>query len=184
MSAPDAEPAVGDPLDVFLRREGQGLLRFAYLLTGGQGAAAEDLVQAVLARLVRRGIDDLTDPRTYARRSIVNESHSLARRAAAQLRAMSRHGAGAEAEPRSEQSEDRATLFAALRKLTERERAAVVLRYYEDFTDDQIAEVLGCSRPTVRSLVHRALPKLRGDLLPTYRPNADDDRNRNDGSHG
>lgn len=183
MSAPDAETAVGDPFDGFLRREGQSLLRFAYLLTGGQAAVAEDLVQTVLARLVRRGIDDLTDPRTYARRSIVNENHSLARRAAAQLRAMTGHGAGDGVVAGTEQTEDRAALFSALRTLSDRERAAVVLRYFEDLTDDQIADVLGCSRPTVRSLVHRALPKLRTHLQPTYQPGADDDTNRSGGPH-
>ena len=184
MSAPDAEAAVDDPFDGFLRREGQGLLRFAYLLTGGQAAVAEDLVQTVLARLLRRGIDDLADPRTYARRSIVNENHSLSRRAAAQLRALARHGPGEAAEARTEQTEDRAALFAALRTLSDRERAAVVLRYYEDLPDDQIAQVLGCSRPTVRSLVHRALPKLRGHLQPTYQPGAEDDTRRTGGLHG
>ena len=60
--------------------------------------------------------------------------------------------------------EERMAVFAALRSLSERERAAVVLRYYEDLPDQQIAEALGCSRATVRSLVHRALPKLRARL--------------------
>ena len=55
-------------------------------------------------------------------------------------------------------------VFAALRELGDRERAAIVLRYYEDLPDQRIAEALGCSRATVRSLVHRAMPKLRARL--------------------
>lgn len=59
-------------------------------------------------------------------------------------------------------------MLAALEALSERERIAVVLRYYEDLPDEEIAAVLDCSRSTVRSLVHRALPTLREHLRGTY----------------
>ena len=66
--------------------------------------------------------------------------------------------------------EDRLAVLDALRDLTERERTVIVLRYYEDLPDVEIAEIIGCSRSTVRSVVHRALPKLRERLDPTYGP--------------
>jgi RNA polymerase sigma factor (sigma-70 family) len=56
---------------------------------------------------------------------------------------------------------DRAVLLAALRQLPVRQRAVVVLRYWEDLTDTQIAATLGCSPGTVRSQLSRALAKLR-----------------------
>lgn len=149
-------------LDAFVSDRGQALLRFAFLLTGGRAAEAEDLVQTVLTRLVDRGLGGLDDPLAYARRGILNEQRSLARHSEVQRRTHPRlvePDAGSTPGP-----EERMTVFAALRELGERERAAVVLRYYEDLPDQQIAEALGCSRATVRSLVHRALPKLRARL--------------------
>ena len=78
-------------------------------------------------------------------------------------------------------ADDRLAILDALAVLTPRERAAVVLRYYEDLLDQQVAEVLGCSRATARSLIHRATPKLRQKLAGTYdnrgpHPGATDDR--------
>ncbi len=165
----EIEPPREGRLDAFVRDEGQGLLRFAFLLVGGDAAAAEDLVQTVLLRLTDRGIDDLADPRTYARRCVVNEWRSLARRTRTQLRVLSHFGRPATAEDARE-PEDRLAILAALEVLSDRERAAVVLRYYEDRTDAEIAGMLGCSRSTVRSLVHRAVPKLKRILAATYQP--------------
>ena len=69
---------------------------------------------------------------------------------------------------------ERLDVLAALRTLGEKERAAVVLRYWADLPDDEIAETLGCARATVRSLVHRALPRLREQLdLTTTDPAGD-----------
>jgi DNA-directed RNA polymerase specialized sigma24 family protein len=70
-----------DHLDAFVHTEGAELLRFAFLLTAGDTGVAEDIVQAVLTRLVERGVDDLADPRTYARRAVVNEWYTTQRRA-------------------------------------------------------------------------------------------------------
>lgn len=170
-----AEPAASDRLATFVRDEGQALLRFAFLLTGGNTSAAEDLVQTVLLRLVHRGIDDLADPRTYARRALVNEQRSLGRRTMAHVRALSRLGHPADVSRYDTGPEDRMVVLEALTALTDRERAAVVLRYYEDAADVDIAEVLGCSRGTVRSLVHRAMPKLKR-AIEMDRPAPDDPR--------
>ncbi len=163
----EAQPSTGSTLDAFAQAEGQALLRFAFLLTGGNAAASEDLVQTVLLRLVDRGIDDLADPRTYARRAVLNEHRSGGRRVRTHLRALPRlRGAGPATTDPTSAAGDRLDVFTALRSLSDRERAAVVLRYYEDRTDPDIAEILGCSRATVRSLVHRAIPKLKRALDP------------------
>lgn len=133
-------------------------MRFAYLLTG-EAHAAEDLVQTVLERLSRRGIADLDDPASYARRSLVNLHRTIGRRAATYLRIVRR--LPAPEAPASPDVELRDAVRRALGTLSPRQRAAVVLRFYEDRPDEEIAEILGCERATVRSLVARALPKLR-----------------------
>lgn len=158
-----AAGGLGD-LGAFADAHGQALTRFAYLLTGGRDAA-DDLVQTVLLRLLARGIGDLADPLAYARRSLVNEHRDQIRRDA--------HRAAHRATPSDlvrdpPAAEDRLAVLAALEVLTVRERAAVVLRYYEDLADQDIAGMLGCSRATVRSLIHRATPKLRRALDDTY----------------
>lgn len=153
-------------LEAFAREQGQRLLRCAFLLTGGNGAAAEDLVQTVLMRLSARGIDDLDDPFSYARRAMLNEQISGARRASTLRRGLTRIGP-----PHDEvsgPSDDRLSILGALETLSARERAVIVLRYYEDLPDPEIAAVLGCSRVTVRSLAHRANRKLRNELASTY----------------
>jgi RNA polymerase sigma factor (sigma-70 family) len=67
---------------------------------------------------------------------------------------------------------DREVIWSALGVLSHRQRIAIVLRYYEDFTDEQIAQVLGCAQGTVRSLISRALPRLRASIENPKRPSA------------
>ena len=147
-----------DVLAQFCAEHGQPLLRFAYLLTGGRAADAEDLVQSALAGLAARGLSGLDSPAAYVRRSIINEHRSAGRHATVERRV---HPRLVEPSPPVPTPEDRFAVLSALDTLTERERAAVVLRYYEDLPDEQIAATLGCRRATVRSLIHRAMPKLR-----------------------
>ncbi len=156
----------GSDLAEFVSVEGQSLVRFAYLLTGDQ-TAADDLVQSVLLQLSRRGIADVENPRAYARRAVVNLHNSLGRRSGAYLRALGRSGRVPTHVPSETGSvDDRDMLWRALQTLNPRQRVAVVLRYYEDCSDERIAEVLGCATGTVRSLISRSLPKLRDVLLP------------------
>jgi RNA polymerase sigma factor (sigma-70 family) len=159
----ERSPDVAD----FAAAQGDALLRFAYLLTGGDDAEAEDLVYAVLARLVERGLQGLADPGAYARTSVVNAHRSALRRRSVQRRALPRLQVAAESGTSG--SDDRLTLFSALDDLSDRERAVIVLRYYEDLDDQSIADILRCPRTTVRSLAHRAMPKLRARLAETYR---------------
>lgn len=164
----DRRTAAGDAtqaseLTAFVAAHGQQLLRFAFLLTGGDGPAAEDLLYGVLGRLAVRGTADLDDPLPYVHRCLVNEHRSQGRRTRRHQRSLRLLAPRQETVP-APAPEERLAIFEALRELGARERAAILLRYYEDLPDDRIAQVLGCSRATVRSLIHRAMPKLRESL--------------------
>lgn len=142
------------------RRHGMELTRFAYLLCGDR-TRAEDLVQDVLLAMHRRFGDSLTveKPLAYARRAVANANVSWSRR-------------GARAELLTDRAPDRATvdadptdgdaLWQLLQTLPQRQRVVLVLRYYLDYTDDEIAGVLNCRRGTVRSLASRGTATLRG----------------------
>lgn len=161
-------PDLGDEVGSFVDAHGQALIRFAFLLTSGNGPQAEDLVQTVLARLVARGLAGLDDPVAYARRGIVNEHTSAGRHSQVHQRTIPQLVTPQTTTESAARTEDRLTVLTALDALSDRERAAVVLRYYEDLPDTEIATVLACSRPTVRSLIHRAIPKLKAQLGDTY----------------
>jgi RNA polymerase sigma factor (sigma-70 family) len=156
--------AAAESFAAFVDAQGQRLLRLAFLLTSGNGAVAEDLLHTVLLRLQERGIADLDEPTTYARRALINEYTTHLRRTERDRRLQARLVAVDARTTASASPEDRLAILAALRELGERERTAIVLRYYEDLADVDIAAVLDCSRSTVRSLIHRAMPKLRRAL--------------------
>lgn len=156
-------------LDVaaFASDEGPALMRYAYLLTG-RTEDAEDLVQSVLLQLSRDPRRAITSPKAYARRAILNLHRSLGRRSVAHVRALVRSGAHVDVERVDDDTEtlaQRDALWKALDVLSARQRAAVVLRYFEDCSDETIAEVLGCAVGTARSLVSRSLPRLRDHLF-------------------
>ena len=140
-----------------------GLVRLAFGLTGDSWLA-EDLAQTALASAyatwwrVRRA----DDPDAYVRRILINASKRRFRR-------------GRVSEQSSEPGDlpdltvadpaagidERSALMAALAGLPPRQRAVIVLRYWEDMTDAQVGVLLGCSASTVRSQAARALAKLR-----------------------
>jgi RNA polymerase sigma-70 factor (sigma-E family) len=149
--------------DLYVRLAPEGI-RLAFLLTGDR-ALAEDLVQEAFARLVGR-LRHLRDPGAfgaYLRRAIVNlaTSHFRHRRVErAHLERLARDPL-----PGTNPNEDLdQTMHDALLRLPERQRAAIVLRFYEDLSDVQTAEILRCSPGTVRSLVSRAMNTLRSEL--------------------
>lgn len=149
-------------IEQFIAAEGDGLVRYAFFLTR-DADSAQDVAQTILARLVARGIDDLVDPGSYARRAVLNEVRSIRRRSAAHLRALARLGpAPAEVGPTA--AVERIALWSAMRGLSQRHRAALILRYYEGRSDAEIGKILNCSPATVRSLVSRALKHLRKRL--------------------
>ena len=149
--------------DLYVQHAPEGI-RLAFLLTGDR-ALAEDLVQEAFARLVGR-LRHLRDPGAfgaYLRKTIVNLATSHFRRRRVE-RAYLERSAGAR-EPGTNPNEelDQAMHDAVLR-LPERQRAAMVLRFYEDLSDGQTAEHLRCSPGTVRSLVSRGMKTLRSEL--------------------
>jgi RNA polymerase sigma-70 factor (sigma-E family) len=151
--------------DVWVETRVGALLRFAYLVTGSQHAA-EDAVQTALTRACERWsrVRRTDDPDAYVRRMIVNAHVSGWRRfgrrelTVAQVRGVERGLDHAEAVATAD------ALWRACSQLPRRQRAALVLRYYEDLDYSQIAAVLGCTSGTARSHVHHALDGLRAEL--------------------
>ncbi len=139
-------------------------LRLAFLLTGDR-ALAEDLVQDAFVRLVGR-LRHLREPNAfwaYLRRTIVNLATSHFRHRRVERAYLERLAAvpGAHANDNQELDE---SMHQVLLGLPQRQRAAIVLRFYEDLSDVQTAAVLGCSPGTVRSLVSRGMQTLREGL--------------------
>jgi RNA polymerase sigma-70 factor (sigma-E family) len=139
------------------------LARTAWLLTGSS-SEAEDLVQEALVQTFvawRRAKVD--DPMAYARRVLVNRHIDRWRRARRELAAWTRHGVEPDgaAEAGSGAADDRDVLVRLLQGLSRRERAIVVLRYYFDLPEQQVAHELGVSVGTVKSTASRALKRLR-----------------------
>jgi RNA polymerase sigma-70 factor (sigma-E family) len=139
------------------------LLRLCVLLVGNV-ATAEDIVQETFVRAAPR-LPELSEPSVlpYLRRSMANIWKNVLRHRSVELRSMPQL-AREESTPFGEGIEERAAIWAAITRLPPRQRACVVLRYYEELTDREIADVLGCSVSTVKSQSHRALRKLSGEI--------------------
>ena len=144
------------------------VLRFAGVLTGDR-ALAEDVVQEVLIRVHARWqqINRMDRPELYVRKMVVNEFLSWRRRSWRLVPA----GRGADVDDRccpdhAFRHAERDALLAELGKLPRRQRAVLALRYYEELSDTEIAEVLGCAPGTVRGYASRALATLRIELTP------------------
>lgn len=138
------------------------LYRHAYLLTGSH-ADAEDVAQQTLLKAYRSWsrISRLDSPEAYLRRTLVNTFLSdrrpkkrrlelLTDTPPEQVRALGTPG-----------PEDRMTLWPHVKSLPPRQRAVIVLRYYEGLSEKEIADTLGCSRGTVKSTAYHALKTLR-----------------------
>jgi RNA polymerase sigma-70 factor (sigma-E family) len=144
----------------------QRLLRFAVMLTGGRHSA-EDLVQTVFTRAYRKWsrISQVDQPEAYLRRMVLNEFLSWRR--------LLKHGELPVAEPRDVPTDEdigarqaqRDAVWQLLAGLPRKQRAVLVLRYYEDLPDDEIGQLLDVTPSTVRSNASRALAALR-DQLP------------------
>ena len=147
--------------DVY-RAERDGLVRLAYLMTGSQGVA-EDLVQDTFIRVMAR-LEPDASPGAYLRRSVVNACYSWHRRAWREVHpdedTILRPAAGTERPNGSDEGVD-VEMWDALNRLPPRRRAILVMRYYLDMTEADVADVLGCRVGTVKSTTHRALADLR-----------------------
>ena len=154
-----------DELADFVRARYPQLLRRGYLLTGSQ-LAAEDLVQEALARCCaawRR--HPITEPDAYLHRIMVNVliSRSRLRRFREETTAaVPEFGSSDE----TSQYADRDVVWRALQQTAPRQRAVLVLRFYEDMTESEIAACLDITVGTVRSQTAKGLARLR-ELAPT-----------------
>lgn len=138
-------------------------VRLAYLLTGDRDTA-EDICQEAFARVGGR-LGALRDPERapgYLFRTVVNLSRGHGRR----LQRERRLGRKLPAVPTAQLPDlaARDELSRALMRLALRQRTAVFLRFYEDLTEAQAAEALGCTENALRSLTFRAMEKLRDEL--------------------
>jgi RNA polymerase sigma-70 factor (sigma-E family) len=140
------------------------LLRTALALTGGNRADAEDLVQATLIKAYRSWdrISDQAAVDTYVRRAMVNTHISSWRQRRVEEYPTDEIPDRAAADP-SDESDLHDVVQQALDRLPRQMRAAVMLRYYDDMSEPQVAAALGVTVGTVKSTVARAVAKLRED---------------------
>lgn len=147
--------------DAFVVARSPALLRTAYLLVGDEGLA-EDLLQTALTKSWFAWKHITGEPEPYVRRVLVTTSASWWRRRWTRETPTAdpperRSAAGAD------QPMDRQDLWDAIGRLPRRQRAVVVLRYLEDRTEAETAQLLGCTVGTVKSQCAKALAKLRVD---------------------
>ena len=161
--------ATGDPAFLaFVRSRSAALLRSAYLLTGDR-QLAEDLVQTALAKTALRWKRiDQRNAEAYTRRVLYHEQVDGWRRKRVAEAFLGDLPDRPERASETEHADLKLAVQQALLRLGPRQRAVVVLRFFEDRTERETAEILGCSIGTVKSQAHRALATLRAaapDLL-------------------
>lgn len=149
----------------FVANRSTALLRTAALLTGGDRHAAEDLLQNALVKAAGRW-HRIEEPEAYVRQILYRQQISRWR-----LKGWRRETSVAEPPDRAGNSDGtgaadlRLVMRQALAQLTTRQRTVLVLRYFEDLPEAEVARLLGCSVGTVRSTTHRSLRKLR-EVVP------------------
>lgn len=156
--------------DEFAREELPGLVRFAAVLTSDR-ELAQDVVQDALVRAHQRWrrVAAADRPDLYLRKMVVNGYLSWRRRwYQRSVRAASDVTGFAEtaAPDHADRIADADRLVQLLAALSRAQRAAIVLRFYEDLDDGEIAEILGCATGTVRSHISRGLSALRLRIGP------------------
>jgi RNA polymerase sigma-70 factor (sigma-E family) len=134
-----------------------GMVRLAHLLVGSN-AVAEELVQDAFLEVHRRWAR-IDNPAAYLRTTVVNRCRMHGRRRAVEQRYVP-DPLRVVTDPELDET------WVALARLSPRRRAALVLRFYADLPEAEIADALGCRPATVRSLVHRGLQQLRELLEP------------------
>ena len=148
--------------EAYMAARQPGLLRTAYLISGDRHTA-EDLVQTALAKLYLSW-DRVHDRQVldgYVRRIIVNEHHSLWRRAWKKRELTTDSLPDHQTVAHDHDHEQRDALWEFVQTLPRKQRAVIVLRYYEDLSEAEIAETLGISVGTVKSQASRALAAMR-----------------------
>lgn len=166
--------------DRFVVDSAPGLLQAAYLIVRDL-PVAEDLVQECLLRVAGRWprVRRMEHPFAYARRVLVNLAVDEASRGRRRRRELAGFESAlidrgdASAGHRLDAVEDQMGLADALASLTARQRAVLMLRFYQDLTEAQVAEILGCSIGTVKSTTARSLDRLREQMASTSAASAD-----------
>jgi RNA polymerase sigma-70 factor (sigma-E family) len=153
----------GADFDEFVVGAAPGLTRMAVALSGDRGAA-EDLVQDVLERMYVAW-PRIDDPLAYARRALVNASSNRWRRRARRPEHSVATIPEVAVADKSDEHGHRDEVARAVAQLPARQRAVVVLRYLEDQSESETAQILGCSTGTVKSQSARALATLRAVIL-------------------
>lgn len=156
---------LSDDFEAYVAARGQSLMRLAYVLTGNE-SDAQDVVQEALSRALPRWrrIAEADDIDAYVRRMVVNAHVSWWRKfkrkeSPVQEVVLPGRVAGADVETVAKAGNDE--LWAACARLPRDQRAAVVLRYYEQLSFAEIAALTGVAEATARSRVHRGIGALR-----------------------
>lgn len=156
--------ARGSRLEALYAQHVRAAVRLAFLMTGDR-QQAQDIAQEAFVRIAGR-FGDLRNPEAfpgYLRTTVLNLSRGHLRRLRTQRDYLKRAAPG-EAEAPQDVAEDRDEMWRALQRLPYRQRAALVLRYYEDLSERQAADALGCSVSAVKSLVSRGIETLRAGM--------------------
>jgi RNA polymerase sigma-70 factor (sigma-E family) len=171
---------VRSSFDRFVADHGDGLLRAAFLITMDR-QEAEDVVQECLLYVSRRWgrVAGMEHPLAYTRRVLINlalRGSEGRRRRRSELEEEFRDPGADSVELELVATRDE--LRDALRRLTARQRAILVLRYFNDLPEEQVADALGCSIGTVKSTASRSLAQLREliDRAPTREGVTSDER--------
>lgn len=149
------EPVVAHDFDVLFRDERDGVYRTMLAFTGGRTDVAEEATAEAFARAFARR-DELNDPLAWVYRAAFRIATDEVRRDKRQMPAQEIEVLGA--------PEDMSELLEALRRLSPRQRAAIVLRHVADLEMHEVARRMGIATPTVRVHLHRGRAKLRALL--------------------
>lgn len=149
----------------FVANRSSALLKTAVLLSGGDRHAAEDLLQNALIKVAGRW-NRIDEPEAYVRRILYRQQVSRwrlkwPRRELSVAEPPETSGPAVPGTDASAAAELRIVMRGALARLTARQRTVLVLRYFEDLPEAEVARLLGCSVGTVRSTAHRSLARLR-----------------------
>jgi RNA polymerase sigma-70 factor (sigma-E family) len=160
--------------DEYVLARGRALLRFGYLLTGDRHLA-EDLVQEALAHCHRkwRRVEHLGAPDAYVRKAVLRQYLSWRRRRSSTEQVTADIPDRPGPADHASQLALRDELWALLGRLPRMQRAVLVLRFFEDLPDEEIAQLLDCSAATIRVHASRGLARLRAAVLDSGSASAD-----------
>jgi RNA polymerase sigma-70 factor (sigma-E family) len=157
----DAGAGAGAAVTALYQASALSLIRLAYIMLGDL-QSAEDVVQEAFCGLYRRWdrLKDHSGALYYVRASVLNGCRSALRRRAVRRRVLAHQPAADSPEAVVLSGEEREEVIRALGRLPHRQREVLVLRFYSELSDEEIARVMGIRQSTVRSAAYRALETL------------------------